>query len=155
MGVVEKGAPGRGATRVRPRGLLFRRVLSAAGLVVAGWSTVRVARLLSGDESVVPDDDPHGYRTIFSLVLLPFLAAAVIGLARETVAVWRSPGRPGFVAGLALFLSAPLAHPLVLPAVLLGSAIVAVALADRFRQVRALRAARAKAEPPVDPDPLR
>lgn len=102
-----------------------------AGLVVAGWAVVRTTLLLTGDDSVVSDDDPHGYVAIFSLVLIPVLVLAVgtlvAALLRRSTSV---------VAGVALVLSAPLASPVALVAVAVGVAVVGTAVLDRRGSVR-------------------
>jgi hypothetical protein len=105
--------------------------LLIAGLAVAGWAVVRTTLLLSGDDSVVSDDDPHGYVAIFSLVLIPVLALAVGTL----VAALRHRSLR-ITPGVALVLSAPLASPLALVAVVVGVAIVVLAAVDRTRSAR-------------------
>jgi hypothetical protein len=105
--------------------------LLIAGLAVTGWAVVRTTLLLSGDDSVVSDDDPHGYVAIFSLVLIPVLALAVGTLV---AGLRRRSGR--VVAGVALVLSAPLASPLALVALVVGVAIVVTAVVDRQRSAR-------------------
>ena len=110
----------------RPLAVVARRGLLLAGLAVAAWSVSRVARLLAGDDSVVADSDPHGYAAIFSLVLIPVLAIAVVTL----VARLRRRAH-GIAPGVALALSAPLAGPLALAALAIGAAIIAMALLDK------------------------
>ena len=101
-----------------------RRGLLLAGLAVAAWSTVRVGRLLAGDDSVVADDDPHGYAAIFSLVLVPVLVVAVVSLVTAIV----RDRVHGVAPGVTLALSAPLAGPLAIAALTIGTAIIASAL---------------------------
>ncbi|MGB3438839.1 MAG: hypothetical protein WBA97_08825 [Actinophytocola sp.] len=114
---------------------MLRRGLLLAGLAIAGWSTTRVALLLSGSDLAVADGDRHGYVAIFSLVLLPVLVLAVATLVTDAVELWRrghSPGRSHHVVpGVALVLSAPLAGSLVLAAAAVGVTIVVAALIDR------------------------
>jgi hypothetical protein len=109
----------------------LRRGLVLAGLLAVGWAVARVGALWAGADWVVGDDDPHGYFAIFSLLLLPFLAAAAVLLAVDARGLWRS-GRGGRVgSGVALALSAPLADPLAIPVAGVGVAIVVVALAGK------------------------
>lgn len=104
------------------------RGLLLAGLAVAVWSVSRVVRLLSGDDSVVADDDRHGYAAIFSLVLVPVLALAVVTLV--TALLRRD--RPHRIApGVSLALSAPLAGQLAIAALAIGAAIVVTAIVTR------------------------
>ena len=111
--------------------VVARRGLLLTGLAVAGWSVTRVVRLLGGDDSVVADDDPHGYAALFSLFLTPVLVLAVVTLVTTAVELWRR-GRSHRVApGVALALSAPLAGPLAIGAVAVGVAVVATAVLDR------------------------
>lgn len=128
-------------TGVLSRILLVRRVLVLAGLAAATWSVTRVVRLLAGDDSVVPDGDPHGYGTIFSLVLLPVLVLAVATLVADTAELLRrghSPGRSCHVGpGVTLVLCAPLAGELTLVAAAIGVAVVVAALVDRRHGRRA------------------
>ncbi|MFI7673464.1 hypothetical protein [Actinophytocola sp. NPDC049390] len=119
------------APAVRALPMAARRGLLLAGLAVAGWSVTRVVRLVSGDDSVVADDDPHGYVAIFSLVLTPVLALAVVTLVTATVDLWRRGRSRHLAPGVALALSAPLASPLALAALAVGAAIVAAAVVDR------------------------
>jgi hypothetical protein len=108
--------------------LLVRRGLLLAGLVAVTWSATRVVRLLAGDESVVPDSDPHGYATITSLVLLPVL---VFAAATLVVDLFRRGHSPHLGPGVALVLSAPLAGGFALVAASLGVAVIAATLIDR------------------------
>ncbi|MGC7098402.1 hypothetical protein ACPZ19_27335 [Amycolatopsis lurida] len=110
--------------------LMLRRGLLLAGFATAGWSVTRAVLLLSGNDAVVAEDDRHGYVAIFSLMLLPVLAAAVVTLVTATAGVWRD-GRWRIGPGVALVLSAPLAGPVGLVAAVTGVAIIAVALVDR------------------------
>ncbi len=100
--------------------------LRLAGLVVACWAVVRVVLLLSGNGDVVAADDPHGYTAIFSLVLVPVLALAVGTVLADLLA-----RRTRIVTGVALVLSAPLAHPVALVAAAIGVAIIATAIVER------------------------
>lgn len=118
-------------TRLGPR-----RGLLLAGFAVAGWAVTRAVLLLSGNESVVAENDRHGYVAIFSLVLLPVLVAAVVTLVLAAGEVWRH-GRWTIGPGVALALSAPLASPIALVAFGLGVAIVVVALVDRRQRALA------------------
>lgn len=118
------------STRV-PRAVVAWRGLLLAGLAIAVWSVTRVVRLLSGDDSVVADDDPHGYTAIFSLVLIPVLAMAVTMLATATSQLWRRNRPHGVAPGVTLALSAPLAGQLAIAALAIGAAIVATALITR------------------------
>jgi len=120
--------------------LWLRRGLLLAGLAVAGWAATRTVLLLTGNDDVVADDDRHGYLAIFSLVLLPVLAIAIVTLVTDTIELWRSIGRSYHVApGVALTFSAPLASPLTILAAVLGVAIVVAALAGRRRSPSAAR----------------
>lgn len=111
--------------------LLVRRGLLLAGLVVVAWSVSRVVRLFAGDESVVPDNDPHGYVTIMSLVLLPVLVFAAATLVADTVELFRRGRSRHLGPGVALILSAPLAGRFALVAASLGVAVIVAALVDR------------------------
>jgi hypothetical protein len=104
------------------RAVVAWRGLLLAGLAIAAWSVTRVVRLLTGDDSVVADDDVHGYAAIFSLVLIPVLAVAVVSI----VTAFRRRGR--IAPGVTLALSAPLAGPLAIAALAIGAALVATAL---------------------------
>ena len=116
---------------MRPLPVTARRGLVLAGLAVAVWSVARVVRLLAGDDSVVSDDDPHGYLAIVSLVLAPVLGLAVVTLAAATVDLWRRGSSQRIAPGVALALSAPLASPLAIAALVVGAAVAAAAFADR------------------------
>ncbi|MBB4912170.1 hypothetical protein [Actinophytocola algeriensis] len=109
-----------------------RRGLLLAGLAVAGWAVIRATLLLSGNDDVVADDDPHGYVAIFSLVLIPVLLLAVGTLLACVIA----PRSHRIVPGVALVLSAPLASPLALVAAAIGVAILVDAVVDRRRSAR-------------------
>ncbi len=111
--------------------LVVRRGLLLAGLGVAGWAVTRTALLLSGDEDVLADDDVHGYLAIFSLALIPVLVLAAGTLVADTIALWRGRRSRHVAPGVTLVLSAPLAGPLAIVAVVLGAAIVVAALLDR------------------------
>jgi hypothetical protein len=104
-----------------------RRVLLLCGLAVAGWAVVRVVLLLTGSDVA---DDPHGYATVFSLVLTPVLGLAVWALVSETAALWRGHHHRRFASGVALALSAPLAGSHAVAGVVLGVAIVGAARLD-------------------------
>lgn len=122
--MVDNGAPAR--TRWP------RLALVLMGLAVAVWSAVRVARVLVDSGFDPGDSDPHGYLAIFSLVLVPFLVAALVTLVRDAARLWRSTGPTRRVgAGVALVLSSPLAGQFTLVAVAVGVALVAVNLMDR------------------------
>jgi len=112
----------------RPLAVVARRGLLLAGLAVAVWSATRVARLVSGDDSVVAADDPHGYAAVFSLVLVPVLAVAVVTLVAQ---LCRRGRTRGIAPGVALALSAPLAGPLAIAALAIGAVIVATAIIGR------------------------
>lgn len=101
------------------------RGLPLAGLAVAVWSVSRVVRLLSGDDSVVADDDRHGYAAIFSLVLVPVLALAVVTLV---TALLRRDRLHRIGPGVSLALSAPLAGQFAIAALAVGAAIVVTAI---------------------------
>ncbi|MBN6041091.1 hypothetical protein [Amycolatopsis sp. 195334CR] len=116
--------------------LMLRRGLLLAGFVVTGWAATRVALLLSGNEAVVAEDDRHGYVAIFSLVLMPVLAAALVALVIAAGEVWRH-GRWPIGPGVALALSSPLASPVALVAFALGVVIIVVALVDRRQRALA------------------
>ncbi len=120
---------------VRSRILLIRRGLLLAGLATVTWSTVRVVRLLGGDDSVVPDSDPHGYVTITSMVLLPVLVLAVVTLVADTAELLRrghAPSRSCHIGpGVALVLCAPLAGQFALVHAAIGVAVIVAALVDR------------------------
>ncbi|GAB1510113.1 hypothetical protein [Actinophytocola sp. KF-1] len=116
---------------VRPLAVAARRALFLAGLAVAVWSVVRVVRLVAGDDSAVADDDRHGYAAIFSLVLTPVLAVAVVTLVTATAELWRSGRSQRIAPGVALALSAPLASPVAIAAVAVGAAILTAAIVDR------------------------
>jgi hypothetical protein len=112
----------------------LRRGLVVAGLLAVGWAVVRVGALWAGADWVVGDDDPHGYAAIFSLLLLPLLAAAAVLLTMDARDLWRSRHGGRVWSGVALALSAPLAAPLAIPVAAVGVAIVVTALAGkRFR----------------------
>lgn len=115
------------STRV-PLAVVAWRGLLLAGLAIAVWSATRVGRLISGDDSVVADDDPHGYVAIFSLVLVPVLVVAVVTLV---TALWRRDRPDRIAPGVTLALSAPLAGQLAIAALAIGAAIVATALITR------------------------
>jgi hypothetical protein len=115
----------------RPLTVMARRGLLLAGLAVAVWAATRVVRLLAGDDSVVAADDRHGYAAIFSLVLVPVLAIAVVTLVTATAQLWRQGRSHRIGPGVALALSAPLAGPLAIAALAIGAAIVATALFTR------------------------
>jgi hypothetical protein len=110
---------------------MLRRILVIAGLAAVGWSVVRVGALWAGADWVVGDDDPHGYLAIFSLLLLPFLAAAAVLLALDARALWRAGRGGGVASGVTLALSAPLAGILAMPVAAVGVAIVVAALAGK------------------------
>ncbi|AXB41702.1 hypothetical protein [Amycolatopsis albispora] len=120
---------------------LLRRGLLVAGLALTAWSVLRVVLLLSGNEAVISDDDRHGYLAIFSLVLLPVLAAAAVTLVTATREVWRH-GRWRIGPGVALVLSAPLASPLALASVLVGVTILVVVALDRRQSALAKNSLR-------------
>ncbi len=119
------------APALRPLPVVAWRGLLVAGLAVACWSVTRVVRLLAGDDSVVGEDDPHGYVAIFSLVLLPVLALAAGSLVAAAVDVWRHGRSQRVAPGVTLALSAPLAGPLAVVALVVGAAVVAAAVVDR------------------------
>jgi hypothetical protein len=133
--VADESAPAGTAAAKRSPILLIRRGLLLIALAIAAWSMTRAALLLSGNDQVVADSDPHGYFAIFSLVLLPVLAVAVATVVSDTAELWRRgrSGRSCHVSpGLTLALSAPLAGPFALAAVIIGVAVVVAALADRY-----------------------
>lgn len=107
-----------------------RRALLLSGLAAATWSATRVTRLLLGDGSVVPAGDPHGYATIFSLVLTPALAIATTTL----ITSWPEERQTRTTPGVTLALSAPLAGPLALPTLVIAAAITITALRARRRR---------------------
>lgn len=119
------------APAVRQLPVVAWRGLVLAGLAVAGWAVTRVVRLLSGDDSAVADDDPHGYVAIFSLVLIPALVLAVVTLVEAAVDLWRRGRTRRIAPGVALALSAPLASPVAIAALVVGAAIVAAAILGR------------------------
>lgn len=124
--MVDNGAPA--------RTLWLRQTLVLMGLAVAVWSAVRVARVLFDSGFDPGDSDPHGYLAIFSLVLIPFLVAALVALIRDAARLWRSTAPTRRVgAGVALVLSAPLAGQFTLVAFAVGGALVAVNIVDRRR----------------------
>ena len=129
---------------VRSRILLLRRGLLLAGLATVAWSVTRVVRLLAGDDSVVPDSDPHGYATIMSMVLLPVLVIAAAMLVADTVELLRrghAPSRSCHVGpGVALVLCAPLAGQFTLVPAAIGVALIVAAVIDRRHARRALSA---------------
>ncbi|OLF11985.1 hypothetical protein BLA60_08090 [Actinophytocola xinjiangensis] len=105
-----------------------RRALLLAGLAATVWSTVRVALLLTGNESLVLADDTHGYQAVLSLLLIPFLLVAAIALTTE----WRDPAGPWRVTpGVALLLSAPLSGQIALATAALGVTIATTPLLRR------------------------